>query len=44
MEEDFSLVCQRTDDGDGDGDCDDGACVALFRIIFRPLASKPSCT
>ena len=23
MEEDFSLVCQRTDDGDGD----DGACI-----------------
>ena len=27
MEEDFSLVCQRTDDDDGDGDGDDGACI-----------------
>ena len=27
MEEDFSLVCQRTDDGDGDGDGDGGACI-----------------
>ena len=31
MEQDFSLVCQRTDDGDGDGDGDDGACFDHFR-------------
>ena len=27
MEEEFSLVCQRSDDGDGDDDGDDGACI-----------------
>ena len=36
MEEDFSLVCQRTDggDGDGDGDGDDGAWLLYSGSYF----------